>query len=90
MIVIPLFILAMIETIAPRLMKLPFHHCLYCLWQYVPDSILIFLFFAIVIFAPVWALLLEKIKKKWNKWNIFRLVISSLTSVILIIILLKI
>lgn len=29
---------AMIEVIAPRLMKLPFHHCLYCLVQNVMDA----------------------------------------------------
>jgi hypothetical protein len=65
MIVAPsFFILAMIETIAPRLMKLPFHHCLYCLWQYVPYSILIFLLFVTGIFAPIWAFLLEILGKK--------------------------
>ena len=60
----PLFILAMIETIAPRLMKLPFHHCLYCLWQYSPATILIFLLFVLGIFSPVWAFFLDIIGRK--------------------------
>lgn len=58
-VMMPLFILSMIETIAPRMMKLPFHHCLYCLWQYVPVSILIFLLFVVGTFAPIWAFLLD-------------------------------
>ena len=60
----PLFVLAMIETIGPRIMKLPFHHCLYCLWQYVPSSILIFLLFVIGTYAPVWALVLDLVGKR--------------------------
>ena len=60
----PLFVLAMIETIAPRIMKLPFHHCLYCLWQYVPSSILIFVLFIIGTYAPVWAFVLDLVGSK--------------------------
>ena len=60
----PFFILAMIETIAPRLMELPFHHCLYCLWQYKPYSILIFLLFVTGIFSPIWSFLLDIIGNK--------------------------
>jgi hypothetical protein len=60
----PLFILAMIETMAPRLMKLPFHHCLYCLWQYVPGSIPIFILFIIGTFSPAWAFALDLTARK--------------------------
>jgi hypothetical protein len=54
----------MIETMGPRIMKLPFHHCLYCLWQYVPSSILIFLFFIVATYVPLWALFLDLIGRK--------------------------
>jgi hypothetical protein len=60
----PLFILAMIETMAPRLMKLPFHHCLYCLWQYLPISILCFVLFVVATYVPVWALFLDLVGRK--------------------------
>ena len=60
----PLFVLAMIETIGPRLMKLPYHHCLYCLWQYVPSSILIFLLFVLGTFSPIWAFLMDILGRK--------------------------
>lgn len=51
--------LAMFEIIAPRLMKLPYHHCLYCLLQYVPDSFLIIGFFMLGTFGFGWAFGLE-------------------------------
>lgn len=49
-----LFVLSQIEVFAPAMMHLPFHHCLYCLWQYVPDSILMFLFFILGTFSVEW------------------------------------
>jgi hypothetical protein len=49
------FLLAQIEVIAPKIMQLPYHHCLYCLWQYVPDSIVMFLLFVLGTFAVGWA-----------------------------------
>ncbi len=49
-----LFLLSQIEAFAPAMMHLPFHHCLYCLWQYVPDSILMFLFFILGTFSVGW------------------------------------
>lgn len=52
-------IFAMFEVIAPELMGLPYHHCIYCMWQYVPDSVLITALFIIGIFSPCWALLLN-------------------------------
>lgn len=54
----------MVETIAPRPMKHPFRHCLYCLWQYVLLSILIFLLFVVGIFSPMWAFLLNIVASK--------------------------
>ncbi|MGD8984491.1 MAG: hypothetical protein PVI53_10725, partial [Desulfobacteraceae bacterium] len=56
-----LFLLTQIEVHAPKIMGLPFHHCLYCLWQYVPDSILMYLFFILGTFAVGWAFLLDLI-----------------------------
>jgi hypothetical protein len=49
-----IFLLSQIEVFAPRMMHLPFHHCLYCLWQYVPDSILLFAFFSLGTFSVGW------------------------------------
>jgi hypothetical protein len=54
-----LFVLTQIEVHAPKIMGLPFHHCLYCLWQYVPDSVLMYLFFVLGTFAVGWAFLLD-------------------------------
>ena len=50
-----LFLLSQIEVFAPRMMHLPFHHCLYCLWQYVPDSIIMYLLFILGTFSVGWA-----------------------------------
>jgi len=49
-----LFVLSQIEIFAPAMMHLPFHHCLYCLWQYVPDSILMYLLFILGTFSVGW------------------------------------
>jgi hypothetical protein len=48
------FLLSQIEVFAPRMMHLPFHHCLYCLWQYVPDSIVLYLLFILGTFSVGW------------------------------------
>ncbi|MFH0789668.1 MAG: hypothetical protein V2B13_18915 [Pseudomonadota bacterium] len=58
------FLLVQIESFAPRFMGLPFHHCLYCLWQYVPDSIILYLLFILGTMAPGWAWLLEMVGRK--------------------------
>jgi hypothetical protein len=54
-----LFVLAQIEVHAPKIMGLPFHHCLYCLWQYVPDTILMYLLFVLGTSATGWAFFLD-------------------------------
>ncbi len=51
--------LALIETIAPRLMGLPHHHDPYCLPLHVPDSPFIIALFMLGTFAPGWALMIE-------------------------------
>lgn len=53
------FVLAQIEVHAPRIMNLPFHHCLYCLWQYVPDTIVMYTLFVVATSATGWAFLLD-------------------------------
>jgi len=54
-----LFVLTQVEVHAPRIMGLPFHHCLYCLWQYVPDAILMYLLFVLGTSAVGWAFILD-------------------------------
>jgi hypothetical protein len=43
----------------PRLMRLPDHHCLYCLLQYQPVSIVILGFFILGTFCALWPLWLR-------------------------------
>lgn len=59
-----IFILSQIEAIGPKIMHLPYHHCLYCLWQYVPDSSAMYLFFILGTFALGWALAADAIGRK--------------------------
>jgi hypothetical protein len=40
-------------------MGLPFHHCLYCLWQYVPDTIVMYLLFILGTSSVGWAFVLD-------------------------------
>lgn len=54
-----IFIFAMFEVIAPDVMNLPQHRCIYCMWQYVPDTTLMTSLFIIGAFSPGWALLLN-------------------------------
>ncbi len=49
-----LFLLSQVEVFAPAMMHLPFHHCLYCLWQYVPDSIVMYSLFILGTFSVGW------------------------------------
>ncbi len=59
-----LFLLSQIEVFAPAMMHLPFHHCLYCLWQYVPDSIFLFGFFSLGTFSVGWGFTTELFGRK--------------------------
>jgi hypothetical protein len=58
-----IFLVTQIEVHAPRIMGLPFHHCLYCLWQYVPDTIVMYVLFILGTFATGWALLLDLVAR---------------------------
>ncbi len=51
-------IAALFEVISPRAMDLPYHHCIYCMWQYAPMSIVMTALFVIGTFSPGWALML--------------------------------
>lgn len=51
-------VIAFFEVIAPEIMGIPYHHCIYCMWQYSPHSILITALFVAGTFSPVWALIL--------------------------------
>jgi len=51
-------IAALFEIISPKAMELPYHHCIYCMWQYAPTSIVMTALFVIGTFCPGWALLL--------------------------------
>lgn len=53
-------VLAMFEVIAPKVMNLPLHHCVYCMWQYEPLSIITTALFIIGTFLPGWELVLYK------------------------------
>lgn len=49
---------ALFEVIAPKIMELPYHHCIYCMWQYAPDSIVITALSVIGTFSVNWAFFL--------------------------------
>lgn len=53
-----LAVVAFFEVIAPVIMELPYHHCIYCMWQYAPESILMTALFIVGTFSLNWALLL--------------------------------
>ncbi|MEW6738846.1 MAG: hypothetical protein ACOYU2_01995 [Nitrospirota bacterium] len=52
-------VLSMFEVIAPEIMNMPLHHCIYCMWQYSPHSILMTTLFIIGTFSPGWSLILN-------------------------------
>jgi len=49
------------ESLGPRLMHLPDHHCLYCLLQYRPVSILILALFVLGSFLAIWPFWLSRL-----------------------------
>ncbi len=50
-----LTIIAYFEVLAPLIMNLPEHHCIYCMWQYQPLSILSSFLFILATFSSGWA-----------------------------------
>lgn len=90
-----IFVLSQIESIAPKMMGLPYHHCLYCQWQYVPDSIIMYILFILGTFSVCWGFTtvaigekgeakvhLPQYLKKLYAFSLFCL-LSSLTMVII-------
>ncbi|MEW6350951.1 MAG: hypothetical protein AB1646_17985 [Thermodesulfobacteriota bacterium] len=55
-----IFVLTQIEVHAPVIMHLPYHRCLYCLWQYVPDTLLMYSFFVLATAGTGWAVAAER------------------------------
>ena len=49
---------AYFEVFSPRVMNIPGHHCIYCMWQYAPLSVIFTLLFLLSTFIPGWSLLL--------------------------------
>lgn len=56
---VPLTGITALEKIAPTLMGLPYHHCLYCFPKNVPDGAVIIALFVIGTFSAGWALMLK-------------------------------
>lgn len=57
-------IVATFERIGPEVMRTPLHHCLFCLWQHVPASILFSLFFIIGTYSALWAMIIQFFRHK--------------------------
>jgi hypothetical protein len=56
-----IFLLSQVEVHAPVIMGLPFHRCLYCLWQYLPDTIIMYALFILGFAATGWAFILDTV-----------------------------
>ncbi|MEK7851742.1 MAG: hypothetical protein AAB275_07640, partial [Deltaproteobacteria bacterium] len=56
---VPVTGICALEKIAPTLMELPYHHCLYCFPRNVPDGAIIMALFVLGTFSAGWALMLK-------------------------------
>lgn len=56
---VPITGVCALEKIAPTLMELPYHHCLYCFPKNVPDGAIIIALFVIGTFSMGWAFMLK-------------------------------
>lgn len=65
-------LVALFAVIAPKIMQLPYHHCIYCMWQYAPISILMTGLFIIGIFAAGWGLMVEVSGRKESGADMYR------------------
>jgi hypothetical protein len=73
-----IFVVAQIEVHAPRIMGLPFHHCVYCLWQYVPDTVVMHVLFILGTFSSGWALLLDLVAETSETREVLRRCLTGL------------
>jgi hypothetical protein len=71
-------IAALFAVIAPKIMKLPYHHCIYCMWQYAPMSILMTGLFIAGIFATGWGLMVEVSGRKEQRADMFKEIANRL------------
>ncbi len=67
-----------IEVIAPRLMGLPFHHCMYCMVQKVADGPLLMALFVVGNFAFAACLPVFLVSRKWTKESVLHKGIQTL------------
>lgn len=58
-------IAALFEVISPKAMDLPAHHCIYCMWQYEPASVVMTALFVIGAFSPGWAFVLALVGRRY-------------------------
>ncbi len=93
-----LTVIAYFEVLAPLIMNLPEHHCIYCMWQYQPLSILSSFLFILATFSSGWALFVwlsarrsipvDKVNRYLEKIYLFGficIVISLIVQTVLII-----
>ncbi|MBM4054971.1 MAG: hypothetical protein FJ264_09960 [Planctomycetes bacterium] len=82
LIAIPVTILSFIEIIAPKLMQLPFHHCLYCFIGngMVPDAPLILGLFIIGLFSIGWMNILCLICKNSKTPQVTEIFVARINS----------
>ncbi|WP_295101269.1 hypothetical protein [uncultured Candidatus Kuenenia sp.] len=79
---IPVTLLSFIEIIAPKLMQLPFHHCLYCFIGngIVPDASIMLGLFIIGIFGIGWINILRILGKNSSSKQIIELFTARINS----------
>jgi hypothetical protein len=76
-----LFLVVQIDVHAPKIMGLPFHHCLYCMWQYVPDTIVMYGLFISGTFATGWCFLLELVTRTSETADVFSACLGRLLEI---------
>lgn len=70
--------LAFIEVIAPRLMEMPFHHCIYCLVETLLDAPLILALFILGTFLLMAAAPVSRFASAWATPSALRRTLNSL------------
>ena len=86
-ILVPIFWVALIERIAPLMMNLPYHHCIYCWVKYTPGAFAVAAGFLLGVSGVGWALVLhlqggeEEVKAIASRY-IRRLFLFSLSSML--------
>lgn len=75
---VPLTGICALEKIAPTLMELPYHHCLYCFPRNVPDGAIIMALFVIGTFSTGWAFMLKVLGRSPETEETMKRYISNL------------